>query len=329
MKDINLSLISKYRSELMGFAMIYVVMFHVCGNRHDTLWYCLARCGNLGVDIFLFLSGIGLWYAWTNNSSLRHFYWRRYKRIYPAWLVVASLYFIPRFINGKISLVELLGELAINYGFWHHLALNFWYVPAILALYLIAPWYMRLIHNDPHYRWLPVAALLLTLLVQYWPLLHHPVGHLEIFFSRIPIFLLGINAGSLVRSGYRMPQSSLWLLILILVMSTLVCVNFEDGLRRRFPLFIERWAYIPWTVSLTILLSQLFARLPRWSMKVFALVGTVSLEIYLIHIEFVMKNVKPLHLGYWLTLVITLGVSMLLAYLLHYLIEKLQNIRKK
>ena len=64
-------------------------------------------------------------------------------------------------------------------------------------------------------------------------------------------------------------------------------------------------------------------------MKVFALVGTVSLEIYLIHIEFVMKNVKPLHLGYWLTLVITLGVSMLLAYLLHYLIEKLQNIRKK
>ena len=42
MKDIDLSLISKYRGELMGFAMIYVVMFHVCGNRHDTLWYCLA-----------------------------------------------------------------------------------------------------------------------------------------------------------------------------------------------------------------------------------------------------------------------------------------------
>ena len=73
MKNIDLSLISKYRGELMGFAMIYVVMFHVCGARHDTLWYCLARCGNLGVDIFLFLSGIGLWFAWTRNSSLRQF----------------------------------------------------------------------------------------------------------------------------------------------------------------------------------------------------------------------------------------------------------------
>ena len=239
MKDIDLSLISKYRGELMGFAMIYVVMFHVCGNRHDTLWYCLARCGNLGVDIFLFLSGIGLWYAWTKNSSLRHFYWRRYKRIYPAWLVVAALFYIPKFIDGKINLWELLGELAINYGFWHHLALNFWYVPAILTLYLIAPWYMRLIQSDAHYRWLPVAALLLTLLVQYWQPLHHSVGHLEIFFSRIPIFLLGINAGALVKSRYRMSKSSLWLLVLLLVMSTLVCVNFEDGLRRRFPLFIE------------------------------------------------------------------------------------------
>lgn len=126
-----------------------------------------------------------------------------------------------------------------------------------------------------------------------------------------------------------MSKSSLWLLVLLLVMSTLVCVNFEDGLRRRFPLFIERWAYIPWTVSLTILLSQLFDRLPRWSLKVFTIVGTVSLEIYLIHIEFVMKNVKPLHLGYWLTLVITLGVSTLLAYVLHYIIEKLQTLRKK
>ena len=65
------------------------------------------------------------------------------------------------------------------------------------------------------------------------------------------------------------------------------------------------------------------------SLKVFTIVGTVSLEIYLIHIEFVMKNVKPLHLGYWLTLVITLGVSTLLAYVLHYIIEKLQTLRKK
>ena len=326
-KHIDLSLISKYRGELMGFAMIYVVAFHVCGMRHDTLWYCLARCGNLGVDIFLFLSGIGLWFAFTKNSSLGHFYWRRYKRIYPAWLVIASLFYIPKLIDGNISFMELLGELAINYGFWHHLALNFWYVPAILALYLMAPWYMKLIQADSHYRWLPVAAMLLTLLVQYWQPLHHSVGHLEIFFSRIPIFLLGINAGSLVKSGYTLPKSSLWLLLIIFAMSTLVCINFEDGLRRRFPLFIERWAYIPWTVSLTILLPLLFDRLPRWSLRLFTIIGTVSLEIYLIHIEFVMKNVKPYHLGYWLTFVLTLGISTVLAYLLHFVIEKLQNIK--
>ena len=126
-----------------------------------------------------------------------------------------------------------------------------------------------------------------------------------------------------------MPKSSLWLLLLILAMSTLVCVNFEDGLRRRFPLFIERWAYIPWTVSLCILLPLLFDRLPRWSLKLFTIAGTVSLEIYLIHIEFVMKDVKSYQLGYWPTFLLTLGISTLLGYVLHYAIDKLQNIRKK
>ena len=119
------------------------------------------------------------------------------------------------------------------------------------------------------------------------------------------------------------------MLILILAMSTLVCVNFEDGLRRRFPLFIERWAYIPWTVSLTILLPLLFNRLPLWSLKLFTIAGTVSLEVYLIHIEFVMKDVKTLNMGYWPTFLLTLGVSTILASLLHYAIEKMQNIRKK
>lgn len=326
MKDIDFSLISKYRSELMGFAMIYVVTFHVCGARHDTLWYCLARCGNLGVDIFLFLSGIGLWFAWTKTPSLRHFYWRRYKRIYPAWLVIASLFYIPKYIDGNISIAELIGEITFNYSFWHHLALNFWYVPAILALYLIAPWYMKLIQANAHYRWMPVAAMLLTLLVQYWSPLHHSVGHLEIFFSRIPIFLIGINVGAMVKSGYRIQGSSIWLLLIIMVMSTLVCVNFEDGLRRRFPLFIERWAYIPWTVSLTLLLSMLFERLHVKFLFLLTVTGTVSLELYLIHIEFVMKNVKPLHLGYWATFAITFGISLVMAYGLHYIIDKLLSI---
>ena len=74
--DIELFNISKYRGELMGAAMLFIILFHVSLPRND-LFFGLRRMGNIGVDIFLFLSGVGLWYAWMKNASLKHFFLRR------------------------------------------------------------------------------------------------------------------------------------------------------------------------------------------------------------------------------------------------------------
>ena len=94
MSKINFSSLSDYRTELMGAAMLFVMLFHVGMDRHST-FYALHRIGNVGVDIFLLLSGIGLWFAWQKKPSLRHFDWRRFVRLYPAWLIMAMLFYIP------------------------------------------------------------------------------------------------------------------------------------------------------------------------------------------------------------------------------------------
>ena len=64
----------------MGFAMIIVMFFHAPLPSKD-LFYGLMRCGNNGVDMFLFLSGIGLWFSWTKKNASRpsflSFYYRR------------------------------------------------------------------------------------------------------------------------------------------------------------------------------------------------------------------------------------------------------------
>ena len=54
---IELSDISRYRGELMGLAMIFVMFFHVWMPKSNPM-YGLVRCGNVGVDMFLFLSGV-------------------------------------------------------------------------------------------------------------------------------------------------------------------------------------------------------------------------------------------------------------------------------
>ena len=56
-KDIEIGNISRFRGELMGAAMLFVILFHV-GLPRDDMFFGLRRIGNIGVDIFLFLSAV-------------------------------------------------------------------------------------------------------------------------------------------------------------------------------------------------------------------------------------------------------------------------------
>lgn len=318
--------LSRFRGELMGFAMIVILLFHVGGQRHDTLAYCLSRCGNVGVDIFLFLSGIGMWFAWSKQPKLADFYFRRYIRVYPAWFLIACLYFIPFLISGKMSLFDSILNILFYHDFWTvYNELHFWYIPAIMTLYTIAPAYMTLLCRSRSWCWLPVLAMLFCVLMRYDSTLYSNLRHIEIFISRIPIFLIGVNVGSWVKEQ-RTARSESWIVVLLmLVLSAWVCVNFESGLRNKFPLFLERMVYIPLCVSLSLVLSHLFSVAPMFVRNAFSFVGTLSLEFYLIHVEFVLKYIKPLHLGYFPTALLTLVIALPIAWLLHKLLSPLDK----
>lgn len=324
MKPIELSDISRYRGELMGLAMIFVMLFHVWLPKSNVM-YGLVRCGNVGVDMFLFLSGIGLWYAWIKRPSLKNFYWRRYIRIYPAWLIMACLFYIPNYLNtdgGGYSpnVAHLVANILINWSFWRIDDLTFWFIPAIMMMYTFAPAYMALIERHAVYRWMPVVAMVLAVMVKYYPPVSQTVGHVEIFFSRIPIFLIGINCGAFVKERRTLEGSSVWLIALLFVMSLAMCVEFEQSWRGRFPLFLERMVYIPLTVCGILLLVMLLRKTPAIVRRGLAFVGTVSLELYLIHIQFVMKYITPYKLGYCLTALLMIAVSLVLAWILHRLV---------
>ena len=333
MKAINLHDLSRYRSELMGVSMLVIMLFHVGGMRHDTIWYCMSRCGNVGVDMFLFLSGIGLWYAWTKvlpsplspqPSPLLYFYKRRLVRIYPTWLLLSSLYYVPLLIEGKFTLWQTIGNVLIGWRLWSGFVDEFWFIPMILVFYLVSPFYMMLIRKGTSWRWLPVVAMMLCVLIQYWKPMNDLLGHLEVMFSRVPIFLLGINAGLWVKEEHELPNDAFWMLVLIFVLSFGVCINFENGLRGHFPLFLERMVYIPLSISLLLLLCKLFAHTHRLVLAALGFVGTISLELYLVHVNFVLKYLKPYDLGYWLTMLLMTAIAIVMAWMVHKLMKMIQ-----
>lgn len=315
--SIELANISRFRAEQMGAAMLFVILFHVALDRGDP-FYGLRRCGNVGVDIFLFLSGVGLWFSWVKTPDVLRFYRRRLLRIVPTWIVVATAFYLPDYLGARRfsrSLVDLIGDITINWDFWLHDELTFWYVPAIMLLYLLAPWYMRLIERHAIYRWLPLLMVVWCVMVQWVLPIHHAVGHLEIFWSRVPIFFIGINCGALVKSGYKVEGDAVWLLLITFLMTFGTSLYLEQVRHGHFPLFVERMLYIPFTVCSVLLMNRIFRRTPEWVNRAFRFVGALSLEAYLIHIHFVLVYVQPHGLGYWPTFLITVAITLPLAWM--------------
>jgi len=322
--NIELANISRYRGELMGAAMLFIILFHVALDRSDP-FFGLRRCGNVGVDMFLFLSGVGLWFSWNKTPSIKHFFKSRYLRVYPAWLVMALLFYLPDYLHQRrysTGLVDLIGDVAINWDFWLYDELTFWYVPAIMMLYTFAPAYMMLIKRHPMYRWLPLIMVIWCIMVQWVIPINRAVGHLEIFWSRVPIFFIGINMGHMVKEKQQLDGQSVWMLMAIWLLTFGTCLYLEQVRHGHFPLFVERMLYIPFTITSILMLNRVFRRTPKAFNRVCKFIGAVSLEAYLIHIHFVLRYIEPYQLGYWPTFLLTVIITLPLAWLLHVAIDR-------
>ena len=100
MIQFNVQDISEYRGQLMGIATLLVIFGHSVGNGVAMPRWMESLCGlsSVGVDIFLLVSGLGLWYSLTslngNNvqQGVRCWYLRRYKRkISYFWMSILPL----------------------------------------------------------------------------------------------------------------------------------------------------------------------------------------------------------------------------------------------
>ena len=82
--------ISRYKSALMGIAILIVVyghFFYYHSGLKDytqlniTMWYTVGS-----VDIFVFLSGFGIYHSLSKNDDPLRFFQRRMSRLLPSYL---------------------------------------------------------------------------------------------------------------------------------------------------------------------------------------------------------------------------------------------------
>lgn len=179
---LDLKQLSTYRQELMGLAMLMVVFHHMPIPQMGEVIGYLHGNGGFGVDIFLLLSGMGLYYSARKGLDLGTFYRRRLIRIMPVYIVVVG---ITSLIWGDTWQAFLYKVTTI--GYWTGDGCYDWYVPTLVALYLIYPLFHALIHKSAYGIWFGLAVV-----VALWTLffcLPHGVDYQMLM--RVPVFFLG------------------------------------------------------------------------------------------------------------------------------------------
>ena len=269
-------LISKYRSALMGFSAIWILVFHLWRTfvTMDTaalayLEYRVKRFGYCGVDIFLLLSGMGLTYA-IGKSKLPVFYYRRLKRIILPFITIAVI----RMFKENWSMESFLNNISGKAFYTQSIYCFLWFVPAIVSLYIIFPLYWKGFKKTGAYFWTGTMLLL-------WLLFELGVkdtlrGDLFGFINRIPVFIIGVLLGYLTQTRGNIPFKRRAYfpiaLVFILGLKFLELTNFSD-----FPLIVNtpNCCFPPLLISVSF--PFLFAKLLNEleSRKGFCVVGKI------------------------------------------------------
>jgi peptidoglycan/LPS O-acetylase OafA/YrhL len=274
--------VSKYRDELKGLAMLWIVWFH-SGLLLPGILDDLRFLGYGGVDIFLFLMGMGLSYSLQKNADLRAYLSRRMKKLLPAYLPVVIVWMAVTYPQYGFSAGQAVQGIAGNLfmvGYWLQLpGVYNWFANTVFTFALVAPAVYAVIHGGK-------GRGLIVLLVIAFGIGAANIGMEQMMpVSRLPVFILGMAFG-LWQGGARRA----WLNVLLALSFIAGLLAVEYCMHRQTWLLIDYGMYwYPFaliTPPLCMALAFLFRKADKLKRAFAPLrwVGRSSFEIYLINV---------------------------------------------
>ncbi len=310
-KTFSLFTISEARNVIFGLATLWIGLFHsdylTLANYTDNrvlikLFVYFRDSGNTGVDMFLFLSGIGLFFSFSKDSRLRSFWRKRYQRVLPTAFFIATIYFTWRCIRGfdTEGLAAYLSRITFTY-FYISGERVFWFISLIIVLYLLFPVFYRVIER---FR-LKGTLLLIAGTVAFTLLLRWALpgvyDNVEIALCRVPVFIFGIWCGRFVMEKREISRKWLWAALGIAVAMAVLVYFYMDLLEllvsgytkdmKTHWLFLYRYAEGVYGVMLVVLDAFVITWLRRRgrfriARNFLEFVGRYSMEYYMIYLNF-------------------------------------------
>lgn len=284
----NWGLISKHRSEIMGVATLSIVVFHIqsfCSIGDLPLLSRLLGQMNIGVEIFLFLSGVGLFYSFNNRKvKFTDYYTKRILNVYLPFLFINFPFMIyESFVIGNDSAWSFL-LCWTGISNWIGTSQIGWYVSFAMITYLIYPVIFNLLNRQKsEMMQFCFTVSMVIISIAFCFVLYYRFTNLynifEIAITRLPIFFIGCYFGSIVYHHKKMSYKTI-LMCLMSIVLWFVLAYIDVGPCARLSKCLL-------SITIVIILSGFFEFINiKWIKNLFSFFGGISLEMYLLHIAF-------------------------------------------
>lgn len=291
MRDLRVKInaVNSVRMELMGIATLLVVLDHSKifeWNGHFGILKKLFSEGGMGVDIFLLLSGIGMYYSFAKSEDRGEFYKRRFWRIIPIYLPLAIFFLAIIEYLGQFNLINyILRVTTISYWINEDGIYWYWYVSYILVFYLIYPLIYKYLLKDVN-PIIPIAFVLIVELIILIFFNQHYVKT-QLAFSRLPITILACYLGKYAYEEKEVKVISIGALLVPFVLLRGIRIAFVPEIYEAWVTFLVKTANMFFIVFFVYLYYGMRKKIFSFIKKVLQFFGKYSFEIYLIHVSLI------------------------------------------
>jgi len=280
----KLNLLSKYRTLLMGIAIMWVMFFHSHVYIGQIKFLELfKRLGYGGVDIFILVSGFGVYFSIYKDNSILNFYKKRALRILPYYYPIVLIVTLIAIKMGMWDWNSLFYNLTML-GYWKNIGLGKiydWYIPALLFLYLLTPFYYKFFKINKTATTL--GAIAAAYIFSYT--MHDTYDYLYNLTFRIPHYVIGFwLADFLIRNKeYEFSK----LTMVLFAISLFIGVSILYYLYYYTPYFEEYGNYVsPFifiNLPLCVFLCYFFSLFKKYKFPILIFFGTHSLTLFIFH----------------------------------------------
>lgn len=186
--------------ELKGVAILLILLYHAGGV---LVWQNFLH-GDVGVDLFVILSGVGLTLS-PRQETVSVFLKRRMQRIFPAYWIVLTIYLVANthFLQLHYSAFDIgVHYLGIHAWFGDFIGLgiddSFWFITLIVSLYLMYAFLHPFLQRADA---IILVGGILSAIIAYAYFLTGQSGCFGHIGLRIPGFFAGLLVGILLKDG--------------------------------------------------------------------------------------------------------------------------------